>query len=351
MSKVVFQTHVVNIENLSLYNIALENILKDSESQLKVRCATGSLDIPIQWIQSFSPFIRELLLTAKESFSFSLSKADPVVLILPHFKVEIFRNLVEILVYGQVQTVGDHETIEKELLELAQVLQIPVEGLVIESSNKRLRIRNIQELLDTSDRSLPPSQISNDNGDSIEQTFGNYSDQHSDLCGISDVSELSLSRTIDDDDSQNEGSLSIINYNNNNIIAEANKCSFCGICFSNSAQAKAHITKSDIANFCYDGESRTDLRLYLICPFNGCRSRFNSPIYLYRHQQDKHKNIMWPFKCKSCQNVGVHYTTRCPYSLVQHERNRHQHDIHIILKTDHDNEVTFSYVTSEAKKP
>merc|ERR1712025_711626 len=87
MSKVIFQTHVVNIENLSLYNIALGNILKDKYlgSQLKVRCATGSLDIPIQWIQSFSPFIREFLLTVKESFSFSFSCADPVVLILPHF--------------------------------------------------------------------------------------------------------------------------------------------------------------------------------------------------------------------------------------------------------------------------
>jgi len=319
MSSSMFQARGVNFKNFSHHKIALENCLKISEDKLKVHCATGTFDIPIQWIQSFSPFIRKLLVGSKETLSFSTSKADPVALVLPHVKVETVQNLVEILVYGQFRAFGNYEIVKYELEDLIRVLQIPIERLLIDSSNKKLRIMDLDEVLNTSEFDLP-------------SFIPILSDQN--------LRHYVNSRSVDHCDS--EGNVIMIN---DSIDME---CQYCDMHISTLTQAKDHIKRSKIANFCYDGESHTDLS----CPFNGCNSKFDSPIYLYRHQAVQHNYNESPFKCKTCEGIDATqvrpHDEENPYSLRNHERSQHQQEIHFVFETNFDNELKFSYKIKES---
>ena len=357
-----------NHENLTFYKMALEHNFRDSQSQLKVYCAEESIEIPFQWIQSSSPLIRQLLLgvAAEEMVQLSNSMADPVALMLPHVKAETFHNLVEILVYGQVIIGNDHERIENELLELAQVLQVPIERFVLESSPKRLKVRNIEELVETSDESnkrlkirditqllehetsdgsspLIPADPAVENDNIASQGTENHENDNDWQCGNISYDDqpycddLSLKITIEND--------CVIEENNNTVKSEL-YCQLCDTIFPSSVQAKEHFMESDIGYMCYDGKINSKYS----CSFRFCYSKFDSPIYLYRHEQMKHRNNDSPFKCKTCpESAKFLFDDRSPFSLMHHERNKHGHDIHMIFKTNRNQELTFSYKTIAPK--
>jgi len=270
------------------------------------------------------------------------------------------------LVYGQVIIGTDHERIENELLELVQLLQIPIEGFVLESSPKRLKLRNITELLEheTSDESspdpaendniIPQGTKNNENDDENNENDdesnknddenddgNNVNDDDWQCCNISfddqpycdEKEDLSLKITIEND---------LVSKEDNNNVKSEPYCQLCDTSFPSSVQAIKHLMESDIGYMCYDGKIKSKYS----CSFRFCNSEFDSPIYLYRHEQRKHKDNGSPFKCKTCpESTKIMFFENSPYSLMHHEKNKHGHDIHMIFKTNHDQELTFSYKT------
>ena len=247
------------------------------------------------------------------------------VLILPDFESSTVKRLLDLVSKGVTDKLkGDKEKITKDIIDLADALEINMPTDTLTSDSKKthkIKLRDIKDLIpqNQSDsvnkniigpRQAEVTQATEENVD-VADIFvcsncghgfsSGESADHKD--GICKKSQHAAAITQDDDEDMV----------NQNVSYQLRKhCTQCGSNFSTVYDKKRHMYYT--IGYCYDcincdaifsTQSSLDLHKKMVhgpgsfkCEYHGCGVFFNSKFDLFLHQHQHHRKMETPYNCK-----------------------------------------------------
>ena len=248
------------------------------------------------------------------------------VLILPDFESSTVKHLLDLVSKGATDKLtGDEEKITKDIIDLADALEInmPAETLTSDlKKTQKLKLRDIKDLIPQN----PSDGVNNNNIGPRQDEVTPTTEENVDVadifvcsdCGHGFSSEESANHkdgickkelqsqhtaiTQDDDDMSNQ-----------NVSYQLRKqCTPCGSNFKTVYDKKRHMYY--VHGYCYDcincdaifsTQSSLDLHKKMVhgpgpfkCEYYGCGVFFSSKSDLFLHQHHHHKKMETPYNCK-----------------------------------------------------